>query len=113
MHNTSHNTSKGEVIEVFDDDRVVLKDIYPKVMYFTAKWCGPCQRISPVFKDLAEKNSGIKFFKIDVDKNNELSTGFEIKSMPTFIFFKSKTVNKLLNGANENELRKAIDWLNN
>lgn len=107
MSYTPHNMSKGEVIEVSNDDIIVVNNVYPKVLYFTAKWCGPCQRISPVFKDLAEKNSGIKFFKIDVDKNEELSAGF----MPTFIFFKSKTENKIFSGADENKLKQHVNWL--
>ncbi len=106
--------AKGEVLEILDNNNnnTVLSDIYPKVLYFTAKWCGPCQRISPVFKELAENNPGINFFKIDVDKNDELSTGFNIQSMPTFIFFKSKTENKLFSGADNNKLVQHINWLN-
>ncbi len=113
-HNFNPNASrvKGEVIEVSDNDKMVLKDIYPKVLYFTAKWCGPCQRISPVFKELAENNPGTKFFKIDVDKNDELSAGFGVQSMPTFIFFKSKTENKSFSGADGNKLAQHVNWLN-
>ena len=50
---------KGEIFEVIDNDKIVLKDTpeqYPKVLYFTAKWCGPCQRITPIYKALAENN---------------------------------------------------------
>ncbi len=113
MSYTPHNFNnvKGEFTEVVDNDEIVLKDIYPKVLYFTAKWCGPCQRISPLFRQLAENNLKIKFFKIDVDKNDKYTTGFGISSMPTFIFLKSKIENKIFSGADEKKLIQYVDWL--
>ena len=109
MNYTPHNFEK--LIEVTGNNNVVLKDIYPKVLYFTAKWCGPCQRISPIYKELADKRTDIKFFKIDVDKNEELSAKFNISSMPTFIFFKSKTDFKFFSGADTDKLKQHINWL--
>lgn len=111
-HNFNQTVSKAnDVIEVSNNDKTVLKDIYPKVIYFTAKWCGPCQRIAPVFKSLADSNPGIKFFKVDVDKNEELTTGFSVQSMPTFFFFKSKSDYKTFTGADENKLRMHVSYL--
>ena len=114
-HNINHPVSSASsvgVIEVSNNDKVVLKDVYPKVVYFTAKWCGPCQRISPVYKSLAEKNPGIKFFKVDVDHNDELTTVFGVSSMPTFFFFKSKNDYKSFTGADESKLKTHVNWLN-
>jgi thiol-disulfide isomerase/thioredoxin len=108
-----NNQIVSKVIEVFDDDKVVLKDIYPKVLYFTAKWCGPCQRISPVYDELAKSNPEIKFFKIDVEKNEELAGTFGIKSMPTFFFFKSKKESKSFSGADVNKLKLHVSYLTN
>ena len=54
---------------------------------FTATWCGPCKMISPQFVKLAENysdNLKVEFFKIDVDKNEEVSALCEIECMPTF-----------------------------
>jgi len=104
---------KGDVLEIIDNNKVVLKDTYPKVLYFTAKWCGPCQRISPVYKELAQKNPRIKFFKIDVDKNEELTSGFGVQSMPTFFFFRSKTDYKTFSGADVNKLIYHVEHLAN
>lgn len=106
------NTHVSRVINVEENDLIVTKDIYPKVLYFTASWCGPCKKITPVFNELAELNKDIKFFKIDVDKNRELTSSFKVLSMPTFIFFKSKTEINILNGANIDKLIMAINYLN-
>eukprot|EP00961_Rhodomonas_salina_P119274 1604986-Rhodomonas_salina.1 len=51
---------------------------------FTATWCGPCKRIGPVFEELAEKNDGAVFYKVDVDENEAVSQKFGITAMPTF-----------------------------
>ena len=44
------------------------------VIYFTAKWCGPCKKVKPLLKDLMnEHNSGksendiIKLVTVDID----------------------------------------------
>jgi thiol-disulfide isomerase/thioredoxin len=108
-HNFNQVVSKAKVIEITDNLPIILKDVYPKVLYFTAKWCGPCQRISPVYKNLAEANPGIKFFKIDVDENKELSEIFGISAMPTFFFFRSKTDYKTFSGADSNKLNQYVN----
>lgn len=62
------------------------------VVYFTASWCGPCKKISPVFEQLQRMygmGSGIAFVKLDVDENPEIANAENITSMPTFKFYKN------------------------
>tara|TARA_B110000285_G_C15012439_1_gene557186 strand:+ start:52 stop:366 length:315 start_codon:yes stop_codon:yes gene_type:complete len=67
-------------------------------LYFTASWCGPCKMIFPKVEELA-KNENIVFVKIDVDEYGELSEECDVKSMPTFIFFKEGKETDRMTGA--------------
>lgn len=74
--------------EVLDHKGVVLVDFY-------AEWCGPCKITSPIIDELSEEKKDIKFLKVDVDKNSDLASGYNIFSIPTFIIFKDgKPVNQ-------------------
>ena len=56
---------------------------------FFADWCMPCLMMAPVIDDLNEKFEGkIKFGKIDIDENQDVSEKFAIRSIPNFILFK-------------------------
>ena len=62
------------------------------LFYFTASWCGPCQRIKPMITELQQglKSDKIKFYMIDIDENDELCEKCNVTSVPTFILFKDK-----------------------
>ena len=81
---------------------------------FTATWCGPCKRIGPVFERLAGENAGIKFFKVDVDKNADAAEAEGITAMPTFKFYHGGKViqDMVLQGASEEKLKEMIQELN-
>ena len=55
------------------------------VLDFTASWCGPCQLLAPLIKNLASHLSHIDFYKVDVSDPNgaELSDDYEIGCLPT------------------------------
>ena len=54
-----------------------------KLLYFTAVWCGPCKALGPTIDKLA--GQGLPVQKIDVDNNQELSTQYSVRSVPTLI----------------------------
>ena len=78
------------------------------VVDFTATWCGPCQRIAPIFVKLAEEMPDIVFVKVDVDENEEVAQECGISCMPTFQFYKSGTKVHEFSGANEAQIKEAI-----
>jgi len=82
--------------EVVDYKGIVLVD-------FFAQWCGPCKMTGPIIDQLSEENKNIKFIKVDVDKNPELASQYQVFSIPTFIFIKDGKAISQLVGAHSKE----------
>ena len=56
---------------------------------FWAEWCGPCRMVAPVVKQLASEYEGkLKVGKLDVDENQQTAMKFNIRSIPSILFFK-------------------------
>lgn len=95
--------------EVLDDPGLVFVD-------FHAEWCGPCKMTSPLIEELSETanyKDKLKFVSIDVDQNQELSSRYQVFSIPTFIIFKKGEVANHFVGARdrsgfESELNKSL-----
>eukprot|EP00667_Euglena_gracilis_P027653 EG_transcript_34359 len=78
---------------------------------FFATWCGPCQMIAPVFKNLSAEFPNVKFLKVDADKAGPLAAKFGVSSIPHFVFLKNgQEVDKLI-GANKTELKAKLEKL--
>lgn len=57
------------------------------IIDFYADWCGPCKSIAPVLEELSEQyKDQLAIYKIDTDKEMELSSLFGIQSIPTLLF---------------------------
>ncbi|XP_022906157.1 thioredoxin-2-like [Onthophagus taurus] len=78
------------------------------VVDFFATWCGPCKMIAPKLEELAKENSNILVLKVDVDECEDIAMEYNITSMPTFIFIKSKKVVQQFSGANYDKLKQMI-----
>ena len=59
----------------------------PAIIDFYADWCGPCKAVAPVLEELSKEYEGkLVIYKIDTDKEAELSALFGIQSIPTLLF---------------------------
>ncbi|ELT98129.1 hypothetical protein CAPTEDRAFT_160246 [Capitella teleta] len=78
------------------------------VVDFFAEWCGPCQRIAPVFESFAAKYPNAVFLKVDVEKCRETAASNGVSAMPTFVFLKNATKLESMKGADPNVLEEKI-----
>lgn len=83
----------------------------PAVIDFYATWCGPCRMVAPILKDLAkEYGDSIVIYKVDTDKERELSGAMGIQSLPTIIFIpKTGQPQIIVGAADKATFRRAID----
>src|SRR6188472_4529273 len=57
---------------------------------FWAAWCGPCQAVAPILDQLATEYQGkAKVAKVDVDANQRTAMRFNVRSIPSILFFKN------------------------
>lgn len=71
--------------EVIETNDIVIID-------FWAPWCGPCRAFAPVFEKTADKHPNIAFAKVNTDEEQGLGSAFNIRSIPTLMIFREKTL---------------------
>lgn len=94
------NGNEGEVVSITKSDFVqkvydyeknpdkwIFKGNKPMIIDFYADWCAPCRMLSPVLKSLAKKyKDEVIIYKVNTEKERELSAAFGITSLPTLLF---------------------------
>eukprot|EP00729_Bicosta_minor_P018358 gene18358-4666_t len=78
------------------------------VLDFTAPWCGVCKKINPFLSKLAAEQSGVAFYKVDVDQSEQLKTQWNVPALPHFVFLKGGKKIDCLTGAQNTVLRKKV-----
>ncbi|MEX2403900.1 MAG: thioredoxin TrxA [Balneolales bacterium] len=100
-------------IALTDDsfDNEVLKSDQPVLVDFWAEWCGPCRMIGPIVEELAGEYEGkLKVGKVDVDSNPQISTKYNIRSIPALLIFKNgEVVDQIVGAVPKVELKKQLD----
>lgn len=57
---------------------------------FFATWCGPCQMLAPVLKEVKDSlGERVSIIKIDVDKNQEIASVYQVRGVPTMMLFQN------------------------
>jgi thioredoxin 1 len=91
-------------------DSEVLQSDTPVLVDFWAEWCGPCKIVGPILSELAESYDGkMKIAKLNVDDNPDLTSRFNVMSIPTMKFFKNgEVVGELVGAAPKNTIEAEI-----
>lgn len=68
---------------IINSDKPVLVD-------FFATWCGPCKMLSPILREVKDSlGDNVSIIKIDVDKNQQISSQYQVRGVPTMILFQN------------------------
>jgi thioredoxin 1 len=83
----------------------------PAVIDFYADWCGPCKAVAPLLNQLSSEYDGqVKFYKVNTEKDPEVSKVFGISSIPTLLFIAPAGSPTVVRGAQSiGALRKNIE----
>lgn len=69
--------------DIIHSDKPVLIDFY-------ATWCGPCQMLGPILKQVKDSlGDRVSIIKVDVDKNQELAAMQQVRGVPTMMLFQN------------------------
>ena len=80
----------------------VLVDCY-------ADWCGPCKMLSPIVDELSDELTDVKFFKLNVDDNQDLAMQYQIMSIPTLLIYEDgKLVNTSVGLKSKDDLKELL-----
>lgn len=77
---------------------------------FYADWCGPCQMVAPILKEIAEENMDITIGKINVDNEPELAEAFGVMSIPMLTVIKNgKLTNQSVGALPKEEILELLN----
>ena len=99
----THVTDEAFAQEIEQHQGLALVD-------FWATWCGPCQMVAPIVEQIAREYEGqVKVAKLDVDENQRTAMKFNVRSIPSILFFKDgKHVETVVGAVPKNYLVEKI-----
>jgi len=62
------------------------------VVDFWAPWCAPCRAFAPTYEAASEQHADVVFAKVNTEEEQELAAAFNIRSIPTLMFFREQVI---------------------
>ena len=79
---------------------LVIENSLPVIVDFWATWCPPCRMIAPFLEQIADEYEGrAAVCKVDVDHNHSTAQKYNVRSIPTLLFFKDGQIKDQVVGA--------------
>lgn len=77
---------------------------------FSATWCGPCRLVEPILEEIALARRGeVTVATVDTDENVQTTVRFQVRSVPTILFFKDgQLVDRIIGAANKARIEATI-----
>ena len=85
----------------------------PFVIDFWAEWCGPCKMVGPIVDEIStEYKDKVVVGKLDVDNNDDTTSKYGIRNIPTVLFIKDgEVVDKVVGAGPKKMFTDKIDKL--
>jgi len=79
------------------------------IIQFSADWCGPCKRLTPIVESFVEGRADVTAFKVDIGTQTDLATKYQVRSIPKLVFFRDGSIsNEKVGLVNESKLQELI-----
>ena len=81
---------KGPNSKFFSKEEIdgILQTKQSVVLVFKTPWCLPCKKLDAVLDSFSINRPNWEVVKINMDTNKDLAENYEVKSVPTLLFFK-------------------------
>ncbi len=100
LEHLTAETFKAKVFDYDNNTEWSYKGELPAIIDFYADWCGPCKRVAPIMVELSQQyENKLIIYKVNTDDEQNLSSMFGIRSIPSILFIPLEGQPTMITGA--------------